>query len=186
MTNRAAILVAVSAMASFACGGGKNDDTPFEEEACDQTCLDGAVIFATGLVIDDGLYNEQVVGQPLPRGGVACPGGGTVDISGSAVNLGGTMSLDLTYVLNGCRFEGGGYDLTYTGTVTHQGQFNNDTKVTNLTYRSESLTWSGTVGYGSSPYPTSGDGCALLMSRTPDLSGSLCGRKQTPSQLPPL
>ena len=178
------ITVAAVFVASSGCGGDDEGDS--NGSNCDQACIDGTVVFATWLSVDGTLYNKQVVGHGLPRTAVPCPGGGSVDISGSAFNVGGTNMLDLTYDLAACRFSEPGWDLAYTGTLKESGSFNNETKVTNLTYVSASLDWTGTIGYSSNRYPASGKSCAVRLSKTDIVKGSLCGRPERQGSQPPV
>lgn len=179
-------LGALIANAQLLVACGEDESADFPQSTCDQECQDGSVIFALGLSVDDSLYNEEVVGQALPRAGVACPGGGTVDISGGGSSSGGTQTLDLTFVMTDCRFADYGSDITYSGTLHYVGHFNNETGEKNLAYTSPSLTWAGAVGYATPPrFPVGGDACAVAMVRNPGVSGSLCGRPTAQGRIPP-
>ncbi len=116
-----------------------------------------------------------------------CPVGGTGRIHGTVVTNAkvGTMDLDLTYELAGCRYlivtevdatPAHDFDLTMTGTITEKGTLSSQsTQTTSLLFRSSAMTFTGTVYHPATDYQQTN--CALEFWQNGNaVSGTACGR----------
>lgn len=167
----------------FACGSTVS--SPPAPPPCDEKCKDGIAIKAlretTKLT-----FNLTLQGKPVGAHDVTtpCPLGGTARVFGQATSnaVQGSTQVELTYVLDACRYSfadddaDDNYTLIFTGTVTQRGVIAVQPSATSaLVMKSESVALSGTVHDPPLEYVAT---CPVELGQNGNaLSGTICGRE---------
>jgi hypothetical protein len=153
---------------------------------CDQTCVDDG----TGYAIDNTAWlinNEDLAGKAagVQDVMVACPGGGTVHITGdNGVSSNNIETLMLTLDMQACENSGTTFSLSFTGQLEMHGTFgvNGDTSSNAVSFASDSLVIDGTIREENGP--SVNETCSVAITDTYDhvqgetgwLNGTLCAR----------
>lgn len=150
---------------------------------CGQTCQD----YLVGLALDDTvwlLYNQNIAGMPAGANdkSATCPLGGTAHITGTtAVASNGITTLHLVFDLSSCQNSGSLFSLTFTGSVSMDGTFQNAaTKFTSVTFSASSLQATGSLKIYDDP--AIGETCDVAetqqdSSGSGTIDGRVCGRE---------
>lgn len=169
-----------------ACSSASSGDSSGSGAAvtCDQNCQDERVSYG----LDDALWliwNQNLAGQPSGSQNLtaSCPLGGTVQITGTTgVATNGINTVHLTLVLLDCQSAKSSYSLGFTGTVSFDGSFS-DNSANSISFKSDGVTYVGSVTYGELIEVEAT--CAVSLTDTFDgtlsnqgtwLNGQLCGR----------
>ncbi len=174
-------IVGVLAACSASVGNGPPPVPP-----CDQACQDEIAVRS----VREGMklvYNLTLQGKPVgPQDAtIPCPLGGSAHVFGTATSnaVQGATEVDLTYVLDHCRYSQKdtdpkqNYALTTNGTLSQKGTIAvQPSATTALVIGSDALDLTGTVHEPALDYAA--NACKLGLSQTGNrLSGELCGRK---------
>ena len=187
------LAVAVGALGlGFGCSGaGPSPTSP----PCDQNCEDMVALRSFRETLKQ-IFNGALQAMPVGAQDVtyACaPLGGTAHVTGTATSNAdvGSTSVNLTYVLDHCRYVAEdtdptqNYDITLTGTALETGVIAQQPgSTTSLSITSDAMVLSGSVYSPPLSYQTDGDagasdgglegGCAVDLSQNG--SGTICGR----------
>jgi hypothetical protein len=173
-------------------GAGPSPSSP----GCDETCRDAVALRAFRETLKQ-VFNGALQAKPVGAQDqtYACtPFGGSAHVTGTATsnpNV-GTTTVNLTYVLDHCRYLAAdteptqNYDITVTGTAMETGIIAVQPGTpTSLAITSDAMTLSGTVYSPPLPYPdhagTEDAGapspCSMQLAQNGNqLSGTICGR----------
>lgn len=163
--------------------GAGGSQSVYMPPRCGQTCQD----YLVGLALDDTiwlLYNQNVAGMPAGANdkSATCPLGGTAHITGTtAVASNGITTLHLVFDLSSCANSGSLFSLTFTGSVSMDGTFQNAaTKFTSVTFSASSLQTTGSLKFYDDP--SIGETCAVAetqqdSSSSETIDGRVCGRE---------
>jgi len=176
-------LIAVTLFACVGCGG----PSPAPPPACDQACADGVALRGLRSLMKLGFNTLQGKPAGMQDAMTPCPVGGMGHIHGNIVTNAtvGTMDVDMTYDLVGCRYltvptvdptPEHDFDLTMTGTITEIGTLSaQPTSTTSLLFRSSGMTFSGNVYHPELAYEQSN--CVLAFGQNGNaVAGTACGR----------
>jgi hypothetical protein len=189
-------VLAVGALGlSIGCSGaGPSPTSP----PCDQSCEDMVAMRSFRETLKQ-VFNGALQAMPVGAQDVtyACaPLGGTAHVTGTATSNAdvGSTSVNLTYVLDHCRYVAEdtdptqNYDITLTGTALETGVIAQQPgSTTSLSITSDAMILSGSVYSPPLSYQADGDagasdggtegGCAVELSQNGNqLSGTICGR----------
>ena len=159
---------------------------PYEAPVCNQVCQD----YLSGLGLNTTvwlLFNQNVAGTPVGAVDLmgTCPLGGTAQITGtSAVATDGTSTAHLLFDLHQCHNSGTRFSLTFTGTVSMDGTFNNgssgQSKFTAITLSGTSVVVGGSVKFLDDPAISLTCDLAVTQQgsdQTATLDGQICDRE---------
>jgi hypothetical protein len=187
------VLASLVTVLGLGCNGaGPSPSSP----GCDQTCRDAVALRAFRETLKQ-VFNGALQAKPVGAQDqtYACtPFGGSAHVTGTATsnpNVGTTI-VNLTYVLDQCRYLASdtdptqNYDITVTGTAMEAGVIAVQPGTsTSLTITSEAMTLSGTVYSPPLPYPDNAgaqdagppSACSVQLAQNGNqLSGTICGR----------
>lgn len=175
----AVIFLILSFMMTFifySCKKDENTTNAPQQPACNQACKDDNTAY--GLIdVFWFIWNQNIAGQTVGTKDftVAGPQGGTVHVTGPTDHSNnGVNTLHLTLELTNCKGIKSKYNLTFNGTVTADGTFDNTYKA--ITYASQQLDYVGTVGYDYWLTNVSGT-CNITFNETQNsVSGTFCDR----------
>jgi hypothetical protein len=190
-TTRSVLAGLVMALGLGCNGAGPSPTSP----VCDQACRDAVALRATRETLKQ-VFNGALQAMPVgaqDRTYDCTPFGGSAHITGTATSNAnvGTTTVNLTYVLENCRYVASdtdpnqNYDITLTGTAKEDGVIAvQPGTTTSLTITSDAMTLSGTVYSPPLPFPDdagTGDGgagaCSVQLAQNGNqLSGTICGR----------
>ena len=167
--------------------------------ACDQACLDAVAVRAFRETLKQ-VYNGALQSKPVGAQDAVykcTPLGGTAHVTGTATanpKL-GTTTVNLTYVLDHCRYVAvdtdptQNYDITLSGTTIETGIIAVQPGTTTaLAFTSDAMTFSGNVYSPPVPYPAGAPAmpdaaplpaaaCSVQLAQNGNqLSGMVCGR----------
>ena len=157
------------------CTEEENTTEP-PSRTCDQACQDEHIVY--GLVdIFWFIWNQNIAGQPVGAKDftVAGPQGGTVHVTGTTdIATNGINTLHLTFEMNSCKGIKETYNLSFNGTFTADGTFSTTHRA--ITYASQQLGYTGSVG--KDDWVTNVNGfCEATINQTfTTTAGTICGR----------
>lgn len=168
----------LSMMLGFFIISCSEEETSTEPPApkCDQACQDEHIAY--GLVdVFWFIWNQNIAGQPTGAKDftVAGPQGGTVHVTGTTeVASNGINTLHLLLQFTNCKGIKETYNLTFSGSVTADGTFSTTHRA--ITYASQQLGYTGTVG--KDDWVTNVNGfCEATINQTfTTTAGTICGR----------
>ncbi len=177
--KKTAVLFVLSLIISFTFSNcNKDESSPSEPPApvCDQTCQDENLAY--GMVdVFWFVWNQNIAGQPTGAKDITVEGpqGGTVHVTGTtAVASNGINTMHLVLEFNYCKGIKEKYNLMFNGTMGADGTFS--TTHYAITYSSQMLNYTGTVGKDNWVTQVDG-GCTVTINQTlPSVSGTICGR----------
>jgi uncharacterized lipoprotein NlpE involved in copper resistance len=169
----------ISLIISFTLFNCSKQETSTDPPApiCDQACQDEHVAY--GLIdIFWFVWNQNISGQPAGAKDftVAGPQGGTIHVTGTTEVSASTgiNTLHLVLVMSDCKGLKEKYNLTINGTVTADGTFSTTHKA--ITYASQQLGYTGTVGKDDWVTNVTGT-CNVTVNETfSSVSGTFCNR----------
>lgn len=163
-----------------------SDDAKPAAPPCDEICRDGVALRAVR-EMSKLVFNVTLQGKPVgPQDQtVPCPLGGSARVFGDvgANATQGTVTVDLTYVFDGCGYAerdddaGENYAVTLTSRVSQIGTFASQSGATTaVIMKSDEATLIGTVS--NPPLDYRAERCPLVLSQTGnDVTGEICARK---------
>jgi hypothetical protein len=143
---------------------------------CDQTCQDENLSYGF-IDIFWYIWNQNIAGQTEGSKDftVAGPQGGTVHVTGSTeVSTNSINTLHLVIEMTNCKGIEDKYNLVFNGTIAADGTFSTTHKA--ITYASQQLSYSGTVGKDDWITDVNGICSVTINESFSSVSGTICGR----------